>query len=285
MSSIGQSYYINQNLSIAAPATQAFKALEEMGIEGNYWATETIRSIRKLAAGKYNHGSVFISTKAHIESRDLTIMLPGCKIIANHQQDGKYLVTNIDADFEYSDKQNEYNKPVILWAKRDGRHWNTKVKTNNALQHQSRNTEDWVLAGVSDRLPDKLYAAYVTAEHIKASPYSEGNIDKLGYNMLYSPGEKQFAGIKRLTLAPSKNDPEILESAMTLARAMEKAYLTYKKTETIKNKPKHSSLGDTTRWLCGHGESPKNSQEQKYSTGALPKSFFKPPNNQPERNL
>ncbi|CAH0990030.1 hypothetical protein SIN8267_00113 [Sinobacterium norvegicum] len=229
-----QSHRVNNNLLISPNEKPKFLELQKLSEQGNYWATNIVREIRQLAAGKTNHDSVYLDVNDHNNARDFVLKLPGCEVIATQELAGNYIVTSMNVDFSYVSSQTENTKPAVHWAQKRKDSWMASPKKDGSLKRQSKDEENWILAGVSDQYSDAEFSAKVTAEHIKASPFSDnGKIDTYGYNLFYSPGSGSFAGLKNLkTQLDAENSAEIRESAQLLAGVMEKAHKDYKRNQS-----------------------------------------------------
>ena len=171
-------------------------------------------------------------------------------MITTHEQSGSYLVVAIEADWDFDSRQERFLKPALPHARKVDQGWETAVKKRGELKRQSEDGESWILAGVADSYKEASFSAHVTAEHIKASPFSvNGDVDTLGYNLFFSPGKKRYAGLKNLRQQMHTETTKTLrDPAVQLAQVMENALNTYKKVD-------HRTKTHQVAWVTQRGGS------------------------------
>ncbi|WP_250461595.1 hypothetical protein [Microbulbifer litoralis] len=213
-----------KSVTITPQAEPIYRELAKLAKSGNYWAQITVNGINQLAAGRLHQNNIFIKPGAAHRggSEEFVVILPGCRVTAEKQANDGYRILHFEADLNYSELIEKYQRPGLYFAESEGGTWQAKLKKRGTLKAEKNR-----LVAVCDsghRDPDK--AANIAASRIAEAPFSGGSfrVNGNGFDLHYTPGEKSIGGLKsyKHAIRPLQNQ-DLHESALLLARTMYEA--------------------------------------------------------------
>ncbi|AZZ94059.1 hypothetical protein EUZ85_26405 [Hahella sp. KA22] len=226
-----------KKVMVSAQLVSTYNKLIDLSKKGDYWATYIVKEIGQLTSGVSRGKSVYVHEDFSIAGYKLyRMMLPGCVANIVETPSREYQIEALDIDFSFFEKQVDFKKPGLLFAKpkRTGG-WNVslimdkevrgtdgKAGRTGYVKPQSKNKEDWIIVGVADLNPSPHDAAREVAAHISASHF-KSEISKLGFNLMYTPGEGSVGGWRLAEANNAQKSERIHESAQVLADVMVKA--------------------------------------------------------------
>ena len=216
-------------------AMPVYQQLVKKSQNSNYWADLIVRGIKGLKSGAINSKDVFVKTsKLHKGLQDFTILLPGCTVHANREDNGCYVISRIEATMSYQSQQVQSLKPGLHRAVvvNRSKKWKASFKKDQMVEGKN----DHNIVAISDtcyQMPDD--AATYTGIRVKGS--IKPRVDKDGYDLFFTPGKKRTAGLLnyRQAIAPETSQ-KLHEPALLLADIMKNA-------QGVKNITWFSDLG------------------------------------------
>ena len=200
--------------------------------QSNYWANFIIREIKRLRSGKFSSDFVYISTAKSQGDESFRMNLPGCCVTVHPMSyygtmDNSYVVSDIKIDDSYEKERLERTKPQLLEARKsDLNKWKLSERKDGKL-NQNLKSNDWVMVGINGTGDSAEMAARVVADHLDNDrKIGEGVVEKVGYNLFYTPSCGFFRGFRLLksTVKPESSS-ENRESALLLADVIRSSLL------------------------------------------------------------
>lgn len=200
-------------------AWPTWQQLVKQSRNANYWADFIVRSVTGLKSGAVSSKDVFVKTSAvHRGLQDFQIILPGCTVYAQREDNGTYIVCRIDASMDYQALSDKGKKPGLHRARKKDGNWQTRPtkfgKVSEAQGHK--------IIGISDRSSKRPpeTSSLVGPRITKAI----NRRAEEGFDLFYTPGEGRFGGLLNYRQAiKADRDESLHESAVLLANTMKHA--------------------------------------------------------------
>lgn len=211
-------------VTITPQAEPVYHELVKLARRGNYWAQLTVNGINQLAAGRLHQNNIFIKPGAVHRggNEEFVVILPGCRVTAEKLASDGYKILHFEADLNYSELVERYQRPGLYLAKERGGAWQTKRSPKGTIKEEKNRLVAICDSGHSD--PDM--AANSSASRVAEAPFSGGGfrVNSDGFDLHYTPGEKRIGGLKnyRNAIRPLQNQ-DLHESALLLAGSMYRA--------------------------------------------------------------
>jgi len=211
-------------VTITPQAEPIYHELVKLARRGNHWAQITVNGVNQLAAGRLHQKNIFIKPGAVHRggSEEFVMILPGCKVTAEKLACDGFRILHFEADLNYGELIAERRRPGLYAAEKGPREWTAMRRKNAKIEGK----EDRVVSICDSGHKDPQAAVNVSARRITSSPLSGGGvtIDRHGFDLHYTPGEKRIGGLRnyRDAIRPLDNQ-KLHESALLLAKTMYEA--------------------------------------------------------------
>ncbi|UTA46938.1 hypothetical protein L1F30_12280 [Simiduia sp. 21SJ11W-1] len=208
---------------ITPQAKTIYDELYKLAKRNNYWAQTTVKGIQELAAGRLHMNNIFVhpGSARRDGKEEFVVVLPGCKVTAEKLDGDGYKLLYFEPDAHYFELLPEDARPGLYRAEHKNRGWLSRPVKDGSVNKR----DDYVIV-VSDsghgQTEDAIDAAAASAG---ATPFFSGKqVERIGFDYHYTPGDKRIGGLRNLRKALRPLDMEDLNgSALLLAKSMASA--------------------------------------------------------------
>lgn len=213
----------NTDKKIRASTTvfMVYRNLLTLAIKGSHWARVSASHLQSLSSGQFK-SAVFVQQNNPFDaSSSFTMTLPGCKAQILETADGEYLISKLEVDAHYRERQQNAEKPGFFSVMRDARGaWSTEHLSGGQVNIEKGRVV--VISDQHDRLDTAVDLAVLAASYAPIG--GRRFINSYGFDMHFTPGKMKIGGLRQLKQARNADtDPALHESAMLLAETMASA--------------------------------------------------------------
>ncbi|GLS27175.1 hypothetical protein [Marinibactrum halimedae] len=119
-----------------------YESLVKEASRDHSWAIVAVNGLNTLAKGRIDINALYIdSTSTSKEGYKLYRMVfPGVRATVEKQEDNYFHITELEADFNYSELQQRRQKPGLYKASRNGQEWDVKFVKDGKLPKERSST-------------------------------------------------------------------------------------------------------------------------------------------------
>ncbi|AFU98519.1 hypothetical protein [Simiduia agarivorans] len=208
---------------IPPQAKPIYDELYKLAKRNNYWAQVTVKGIQHLAAGRLHMNNIFVHPGGARRDgkEEFVVVLPGCKVTAEKLDGDGYKLLHFAPDAHYFELLSEDAKPGLYRAENGNAGWDSRPVKNGVIEKR----DDYVVVVSDSGYERQSRALEMAANSAKSTPFFSGKqIERIGFDYHFTPGDKQIGGLRNLRKALRPLDMEELNgSALLLANSMASA--------------------------------------------------------------